>query len=104
MRCPIETREGEELLLAYSRGTLDSERALTLENHVRECGPCGAYTRAQASVDEALNLWQAPAVSADFDRKLYRRIEQDVPWWSFLTRPFQPGGRLIPVATAAALL
>lgn len=59
-----------------------------------------ALDAAQRSVDEALNLWTAPPVSADFDRRLYRRIEQDVPWWSFLFRLH----RLVPVGVGAAVL
>jgi hypothetical protein len=55
---------------------------------------------AKRSVDRALDLWEAPPVSADFDRRLYRRIEQDVPWWHFLVRP----NRFLPVAAAAGLL
>ena len=55
---------------------------------------------AKRSVDQALDLWEAPPVSADFDRRLYRRIEQDVPWWHFLVRP----NRFLPVAAAAGLL
>jgi len=79
MRCPIETGEGQ--------GLLDRARPASLENHIRECPVCGEFTAAQASVDQALDLWEAPAVSADFDRRLYRRIERDVRWWEFLLRP-----------------
>jgi hypothetical protein len=55
---------------------------------------------AKRSVDQALDLWAAPPVSADFDRRLYRRIDRDVPWWHFLLRP----NRFLPVAAAAGLL
>jgi hypothetical protein len=55
---------------------------------------------AKRSVDPALDLWEAPPVSADFDRRLYRRIDRDVPWWHFLTPP----NRFLPVAAAAGLL
>lgn len=55
-----------------------------------------ALAAARRSVEDALELWEAPAVSADFDRRLYRRIEQDVRWWSFLVRP----QRLVPVGVA----
>jgi hypothetical protein len=59
-----------------------------------------ALDALKRSVDAPLDLWEAPAVSADFDRRLYRRIEQDAPWWSFLFRP----QRLVPVGVAAAAL
>jgi len=59
-----------------------------------------ALEAAKRSVDGALDLWEAPPVSLDFDRGLYRRIEQDAPWWSFLFRP----QRLVPAGVAAAVL
>src|SRR5512133_3523354 len=55
---------------------------------------------AKRSVDGALDLWEAPPVSPDFDRRLYGRIEQTVPWWDFLVRPW----RWVPAATAAGVL
>ena len=55
---------------------------------------------AKQSVDDLLDLWAPPAVSADFDRRLYTRIEQRARWWDFLFRP----QRLVPVAAAAALV
>jgi hypothetical protein len=67
---------------------------------------CSGLTGAHASVDSALDLWEAPAVSADFDRRLYRRIESDVRWWEFLLRPL--GGpvaaRGFTIAAAALVL
>jgi len=74
--------------------------------HLRECAECAAFASAQRSVAAALELWEAPPVSADFDRRLYQRIEQDVPWWDFLVRPFRPlaGPRWLPVAAAAGLM
>lgn len=54
---------------------------------------------AKRSIDPVLDLWEAPEVSADFDRRLYARIEQDVPWWRKLTLP-----RLAPVAVTAGLV
>jgi anti-sigma factor RsiW len=106
MRCPIETPEGAELLLAFSFRKLDAERADVLESHVRQCARCGEFFGAQRSVDEALDLWVAPPVSADFDRRLYRRIEQEAGWWESLVRPFRLvfAARFVPIATAAVLL
>ncbi len=56
---------------------------------------------AKRSVDAALDLWEAPPVSAEFDRKLYQRIaEEKQPWWHFLLHP----QRLVPVGAAAVVL
>jgi hypothetical protein len=75
--------------------------------HLRECPECAALASAQRSVAAALDLWEAPPVSADFDRRLYQRIaQQEVPWWDFLVQPFRPlaGPRWLPVAAAAGLM
>ena len=56
-----------------------------------------ALDAARRSVDGALDLWEAPAVSPDFDRRLYGRIEEST-WWNFLFRP----QRLVPIGVAAA--
>jgi hypothetical protein len=98
MRCPIETGEGQLLL--------DSARSAALADHIRDCPACGAFHAARQSVDFTLDLWDPPPVSADFDRRLYSRIGQEVPWWEFLVHPFRPvfAARVVPVAAAAALL
>jgi anti-sigma factor RsiW len=106
MRCPSETPEGAELLLAFSSRELDPERTAAMGNHAANCAACSRLVVAQRLVDDAMDLWDAPAVSADFDRRLYRRIEQEVPWWEFLVRPLRPAfsARFLPVAAAAGLL
>ena len=106
MRCPSETLESSELLLAYGAGRLDAARTETVADHVGNCAACAKFLTAQRSVDAALESWEAPAVSADFDRRLYRRIEESAPWWDVLVRPFRPAlaRRVVPAAVAAALL
>jgi anti-sigma factor RsiW len=88
------------------RRALDGETAAAIEAHVHACPACARILAGQRSVSEALDLWEAPPVSADFDRRLYRRIEQEVPWWDFLLRPFRPrlGARFLPITAAAGLL
>jgi hypothetical protein len=104
MRCPMEVRQ--ELLLNYSAGRGDASAAASFEQHARGCAACGRILASQREVLEALDRWEAPPVSADFDRRLYRRIEQEVPWWNFLVRPFRPvfSNRVVPIAVAAALV
>ena len=80
MRCPIETGEGQLLL--------EPLRSAALAEHIRSCRECSEFSAARRSIDLALDRWEAPAVSTDFDRRLYQRIERGVPWWEFLTRPF----------------
>jgi hypothetical protein len=45
-------------------------------------------------------------VSADFDSRLYRRIENEVSWWDLLLRPFRPMTlrRSLPATAMTCLL
>ena len=97
MRCPIENGEGPLLL--------DPLRPASLEDHIRGCAACSGFVSARNATDRVLDLWQAPPISSDFDRRLYGRIEQEVPWWEFLVRPFRPAfaRRAVPVAAAVML-
>jgi hypothetical protein len=106
MRCPIEGQEGMERLLAYSRGRNDSGQAGALAQHVEACAACREVVEAQRAVWAGLNEWAAPDVSADFNRRLYNRIERDVPWLDRLIRPVRPllVWRIVPVVAAAGLL
>jgi anti-sigma factor RsiW len=106
MKCPSEDRENAELLLTHASRRLDAERAAVLEQHMARCPACREYAAAQFAVWDTLDGWAAPDVSADFDRRLYRRIEQEVSWWDLAIRPFRPlfAVRFVPVAAAACLL
>jgi anti-sigma factor RsiW len=106
MRCPSEDRENAELLLAHASRRLDAERAAVLEQHMARCPACREYAAAQFAVWDVLDSWGAPEVSSDFDRRLYRRIEQEVSWWDLVIRPFRGlfVERLVPVAAAACML
>jgi anti-sigma factor RsiW len=113
MKCPIETHENAELLLKYCARKLDSETQAILERHLAVCPACREFQKSQEMVWQALDVWDAMPVTPDFDRRLYRRIEEEqarASWWSRLTRPFGPVfglptmSRGLPLAAAAALL
>lgn len=106
MRCPIETQEHAELLLAYGSGSLDAERRAMLEEHMRNCPSCRELAGGQKAVWEALDTWEAAPVSLDFDRRLYQRIQQEVSWWDLLMRPFRPLllRQGLPIAATAGLV
>jgi len=106
MRCPTETPESAELLLAYVAHKLDERQAAALAAHAAGCPTCREFTAAQNAVLQALDEWEAPPVAADFDRRLYQRIEKEVSWWDLLLRPFRPVmvNRALPIAAAAGLL
>jgi len=102
MKCPLEDRENREILLAYgsrARNGSDTE----LESHLQTCPACREFVRGQRAVWQALEEWEAEPVSADFDRRLFARIERETPWWR------RAGGfrlvlfRALPITAAAAL-
>ena len=105
MRCPIETQEQAELLAFHSR-KLGATRNALLEDHVKTCAACQEYVSGQRAVWESLDAWEAPPVSADFDRRLYQRIQAEVSWWDLLMRPFRPlvFRQGLPIAATAGLL
>ena len=108
MRCPIETEENAEILLAYCARRLDPETQAMLERHMAVCPACRAFREEQGKVWEALDSWETEPISADFDRKLYQRIESErgASWWQRLASPFQPMliRQGLPLAAAACLL
>ena len=106
LKCPIETQENAELLLAYCSRRLDAERTAILEDHIRICPACREFAGNQSAVWGALDAWEAAPVSADFDRRLYRRIQKEVSWWDLLMRPFRPllFRQGLPIAATAGLV
>src|SRR5438105_2711152 len=106
MSCPIQGPEHAERLMAYCVHKLDSRGVEMVEQHIRECRGCAEFVKDQQAVWQALETWEAAPVSADFDRRLYRRIEQEVSWWDLLMRPFRPLllRQGLPIAAAACLV
>jgi hypothetical protein len=76
----MENRE-EELLLNYVSGALDTRQAALFDAHALNCAACREFAHAQKAVWEALDLFEPASISADFDRRLYQRIEK-VSWWN----------------------
>lgn len=108
MKCPIETRENAELLLSYSARRLDAETASMLEAHMASCSACREFRDSQTALWATLDEWEARPVSLDFDRRLYRRIEeqQQLGWWARLFGPARPMflRPALPLAATACLL
>lgn len=105
MKCPREIGE-DAGLLAYSARRLEGPRALELEGHLETCSACREFVAEQRAVWQALDAWEVAPVSADFDRRLYRRIEQEGSAWDRLLRPLRwlTLRHAVPVAAAACLL
>ncbi len=108
MKCPIETRENTELLLSYSARRLDEERSVALEAHMASCEACREFRDSQAALWETLDRWEARPVPLDFDRRLYKRIEeqQQIGWWERIFGSARPVflRPALPLAATACLL
>ncbi|MGA2197161.1 MAG: zf-HC2 domain-containing protein [Bryobacteraceae bacterium] len=103
MNCPMEARQGSELLLEYTAGRLAPGEAAALEAHLESCARCREFARSQKMVWQALEAWEAEPVSLDFDRRLFARIEQaPLSWWARLTG--QVMHHAVPVAAAAGVM
>src|SRR5271165_4989260 len=90
MRCLSDNQEGSALLLEYSAGKLETDTALQVRRHVEACAACQRLVEEQAAVWEALDVWAAEPISANFDVQLFAKIENQAPWWHFLLRPLRP--------------
>jgi anti-sigma factor RsiW len=101
MDCPIKTQQNKESLLDYSAGRLDRPQAGMVEEHVETCAECARFLAEQRAVWEALGAWEPAEISTDFNRRLYRKIDQAKPaFWlnRLLWRP------LVPLAAACLLI
>ena len=110
MKCPMENPDGEELLLNYVSGALDTQEAASFDEHMLSCAACRKFAHGQKAVWGALDLFEPGSISADFDRRLYERIEK-VSWWArwwdgavATVRSPMLTHRGLPVAAAVAVL
>jgi anti-sigma-K factor RskA len=93
-----------ELLIEYSRCKLGEAQRLVVSEHLDQCQGCRDFVAAQGAVFDALDAWTAPAVSADFDRRLQERM-QEVSWRDRLLSALRPAltWKTAPVAAVAGL-
>jgi len=90
MNCPLGTRDHAELLVAYSTRKLDAADTAAVEEHIGVCAACREFVRGQKAVWDALDIWEAEPISADFNRRLYQRIDAQVTWWDRWMQPLRP--------------
>jgi anti-sigma factor RsiW len=106
MKCPMENRESEELLLNYISGALNGQEAASFDRHMLTCAACREFAHGQKAVWDALDLFEPASISADFDRRLYQRIEK-VSWWDRIVDAMRSpmlAHRGLPLAAAAVVL
>jgi hypothetical protein len=108
MKCPIETQDNADLLLSYSARRLNPESTVILEAHMELCPQCREFRDGQRALWEALDQWEARPISADFNRRLYRKIDEQeqLGWWE---RMFGSGRPMflrpaLPLAATACLV
>lgn len=107
--CPINEQKDPQILLDYvARSTTPIESAL-VETHAADCEPCQTFIAEQSMVWSALDRFEAPEVSLNFDRELYAKIAQQnrEQWWKRVwRRVFEAGepGSWRPAAAMSAAL
>ena len=106
MKCPMESEENRDLLLEYGTGEPGSPGRVAFERHLEDCSACRGFVAGRRTVWAALDEWEAPSISADFNRQLHQRIAQEISWWDRLFRPLRPllAWNGLPVAAAAGLV
>lgn len=107
MNCPIQDRK-PEIFMAYAAGELDPQSTRALEGHLVGCAACRELAQSQSEVWTALDAWETPPISPDFNRRMYARIDQGLPlsWWERLSRALHPMPlrQALPLTATAGLL
>lgn len=110
MRCIKGNKEGAEILLDFCSGKLEPGPRNEFERHIAGCAECRAQVDAQRLVWDALEQWAPPAVSPEFNPRLYARVAADASGWrKWLPGFFRPAVPLsiwksAALATACAVL
>jgi anti-sigma-K factor RskA len=110
--CVLNAQDQENLLLDYATGALDGDKLAAYQRHLGACAECREMVELQRQAFWALEEWEAPAVSTDFDARLFQKIretEAAAPWWKPLQflwnwRTMVPVGAAAAVALAAFLM
>lgn len=97
-----------EIVIDYCAGTLESRERADFERHLADCAECSRVVASQREVWETLDGWTAPAVSANFDARLYSKIAREneapawVRWMRRILRPPVPIAAWKPAVSLAA--
>lgn len=79
----MQNKQDEEILLHYCSGRLATDRAAEVEIHAKTCAQCARWIANQNAVWNALDDFTAPAVSPEFQARVYQRLEAEPSgsWW-----------------------
>jgi anti-sigma-K factor RskA len=107
--CVLNVNEQESLLLDYTSGVLGADKLPAYERHLVSCGHCRELVDLQKLALETLSDWEAPAVSGDFDARLFAEIRASeaaaAPAWNGWRQfwSFLGDWRVLASAAAAAI-
>ncbi len=106
MNCPYRSDETAGLLLDYTAHRLDAENMAMIERHLESCTECASLGLAQSAVWDALDAWDPPPVSGDFNRLLWQRIDASkaAPWYRRLAVSMNLPGWKPGLSLAAAII
>jgi hypothetical protein len=76
MQCPTQHGDNMGILLDFCARRLSAVRTLEVERHLEQCAACRQAVESQTAVWNLLGEWEPEAVSADFDRRLFQRLEK----------------------------
>jgi anti-sigma factor RsiW len=93
-----------EELLEYASGRLDAAARSRVEGHLEACASCREIATGQQSVWKALDTWDAPPVSAGFDRRLAESLTRRIGWRERLAWVFAPSWIRLGIPAAACLV
>jgi anti-sigma factor RsiW len=98
--------EFRELLVAEAAGELSLEDRAQVREHLATCLGCAEMAEGQRMLWKAMDAWEAPPISPNFNARLMSRVESETTgmWerWLRRWRPFLVHKGL-PVAAAVAL-
>jgi hypothetical protein len=106
MICPLRSEETIDIVLDYPTGRLDRARAASFEEHMAVCAECSAFLAGQNEVWKALDGWKPEAVSIDFNRRMWQKIDAAAaaPWYRKLADSLRMGAWKPALPLAAAVL
>jgi anti-sigma factor RsiW len=87
MLCLNNTKESVQLLLDFCAGKMERARVAELEQHLANCGACRELVAKQRTVWDALDQWTPPAVSPEFNARVYALVARESSGW----RTWLPG-------------
>ena len=110
MNCPLLSDQTADILLDYSAGRLEALRATSLETHMNICDRCSAFRMEQADLWTVLDSWEPKPVGVEFNRTLWRKIDETAaeskPWYRKLAEGARSGAwkTAFPLAAAAFVI